>query len=154
MLSPTKRLPSSLLVPFNRGPWLYCPDASATAGGNGSTAPPTTGDHEPVAPAVRTAAADLSRRHAAAVAASLHPSRPANAAPFCSAAPRPAFRPRHPLSAIARWKRPAAVGDAKFAHTAAPPADSPKIVTLFGLPPNASALRCTQRSAACWSWRP
>ena len=37
---------------------------------------------------------------------------------------------------------------------AAPPADSPSIVTWPGSPPNAAMLRCTHRSAASWSSRP
>src|SRR5271167_3679307 len=41
-----------------------------------------------------------------------------------------------PLSAIAPWNRPFAVGDAIAAYTLWPPADSPKIVTRFGSPPN------------------
>jgi hypothetical protein len=60
----------------------------------------------------------------------------------------------HPLSAIARENRPNAVGEAMFAHTLAPPADSPKIVTRPGSPPDANALFCTQRIAACWSISP
>jgi hypothetical protein len=36
-----------------------------------------------------------------------------------------------------------------FMQTLAPPADSPKIVMLPGLPPNALALARTQRIAAC-----
>jgi hypothetical protein len=51
---------------------------------------------------------------------------------------------RHPLSAIARSNNPDAVGDAILAHTLAPPADSPKIVTSFGFPPKARAFARTQ----------
>ena len=35
-----------------------------------------------------------------------------------------------------------------------PPADWPAMVTFSGSPPNRPMLRCTQRSAACWSISP
>ena len=54
----------------------------------------------------------------------------------------------------ARWNSPAALGEVSWAHTLAPPEDSPMSVTLPGSPPNAAALSRTQRSAACWSCRP
>ena len=54
-----------------------------------------------------------------------------------------------PLVLIALLNSPFAVGDAIWSQTLEPPADSPKIVTLFGLPPNWAMLVCTQRSAAC-----
>ena len=56
-----------------------------------------------------------------------------------------------PLSEIARWNKPFASGDPVSAATSAAPADSPKIVTLFGSPPNAAMFFCTQRSAAMLS---
>src|SRR5215472_18074938 len=59
-----------------------------------------------------------------------------------------------PLTLMPRSNSPAAVGDAIASQTLDPPADSPKMVTLCGLPPNAVMFRCTQRSAACWSPRP
>ena len=43
-----------------------------------------------------------------------------------------------PLSEIAPSKRPFASGDAHSMLTAIPPADSPKMVTLLGSPPNAA----------------
>ncbi|ANZ40766.1 hypothetical protein BBK82_37030 [Lentzea guizhouensis] len=55
---------------------------------------------------------------------------------------------------IALANNPAARGDASCAHTLKPPADSPNTVTLRASPPNAAALRCTHRSAACWSASP
>ena len=39
---------------------------------------------------------------------------------------------------MARWKSPAASGDAMSALTANEPADSPKIVTFCGSPPKAA----------------
>ncbi len=55
---------------------------------------------------------------------------------------------------IARWKRPRDIGETRCASTAPPPADSPKIVTRSGSPPNAAMLRCTHCSAASWSRYP
>ena len=62
-----------------------------------------------------------------------------------------------PLCAMARWKRPAATGEPTSAPTMTAPADSPKIVTLSGFPPNAAMLRSTHRSVAMASmsaWLP
>lgn len=58
------------------------------------------------------------------------------------------------LWATARRKSPAARGMASRAATEPAPADSPKIVTWSGSPPNAAMLSCTQASAAIWSSRP
>lgn len=55
---------------------------------------------------------------------------------------------------IAPVTSPAASGDARRLHTLTPPADSPKIVTRAGSPPNAAMLARTQRSAASWSRSP
>ena len=55
---------------------------------------------------------------------------------------------------IARWNSPREPGDTRCASTDTPPADWPAIVTLRGSPPNCAMLRCTQRSAACWSISP
>ena len=49
---------------------------------------------------------------------------------------------------MALWKSPAASGEAISALTANDPADSPKIVTLPGSPPNAAMLSFTHCSAA------
>ena len=98
--------------------------------------------------------AGLVRMHAAAVAGLVQPSFLASVAP-CRCAARLVWAGKmHPLSAIARENKPNAVGEAMFAQTLAPPADSPKIVTLRGLPPKANALFCTQRIADCWSISP
>jgi hypothetical protein len=59
-----------------------------------------------------------------------------------------------PLSAIAFSNNPFACGDATCDSVDKPPADSPKMVTLCGLPPKLAMLRWTQRRAACWSSRP
>ena len=56
-----------------------------------------------------------------------------------------------PLSPIAAWKSPRASGVAIMWLTLHDPADSPKIATRSGSPPNDAMLRCTQSSAATWS---
>ena len=61
---------------------------------------------------------------------------------------------RAPLWPIARWKRPAASGVAMSVFTLQEPADSPKIVTRSGSPPNAAMLSRTHSSAAIWSSTP
>jgi hypothetical protein len=64
----------------------------------------------------------------------------AKLAPEASASARDFRRPKGaknaPLSPIARLKRPLARGEAMSALTENEPADSPKIVTLSGSPPN------------------
>ena len=62
-----------------------------------------------------------------------------------------------PLSAIALWNSPLATGEPASLPTIAAPADSPKIVTLFGSPPNAAMFAFTHFSAAMASasaWLP
>ena len=59
-----------------------------------------------------------------------------------------------PLCEIAPWKSPFARGDAQSMLTAMPPADSPKIVTRFGSPPNAAMLRWIHWRPATMSSRP
>ena len=59
-----------------------------------------------------------------------------------------------PLCEIAPWNRPLARGDAHSMLTAMPPADSPKIVTRFGSPPNAATLREIHCRPAIMSSRP
>ena len=154
--SPTKNRPSSWLLPCSRGTCRYWPDSNALSGDSGSVNPPATGpqDSPDDGSAFKIAATGLVRMHAAAVAALVQPRLLARAVPCCSAACLLGVGRMHPLSAIARENRPSAVGEAMFAQTLAPPADSPKIVTLPGSPPNANALPCTQRIAACWSIRP
>ena len=58
------------------------------------------------------------------------------------------------LCAIARWKRPLALGMAISAAMQPAPDDSPKTVTRPGSPPKAAMLSWTQRSAATWSRSP
>jgi hypothetical protein len=53
-----------------------------------------------------------------------------------------------PLSLIARWKSPRLAGETTCRQTSCEPADSPKIVTLFGSPPNAAMFLRTHSSAA------
>ena len=53
-----------------------------------------------------------------------------------------------PLSPMALWNRPLASGDAIRMLTENEPADSPKIVTLPGSPPNAAMFFFTHCSAA------
>ena len=59
-----------------------------------------------------------------------------------------------PLSLIARSKSPRLPGDTTWKQTSKEPADSPKMVTLSGSPPNAEMLARTHSSAARWSRRP
>ena len=54
---------------------------------------------------------------------------------------------------IAAEKRPLAGGEASSEQTAIPPADSPAIVTLDGLPSKAGMLACVHLSAASMSSR-
>ena len=53
-----------------------------------------------------------------------------------------------PDSMMAFWNRPGERGDDTSACTEAPPADSPKMVTFFGSPPNAAMFRCTHLRAS------
>src|SRR5215467_14906625 len=131
-------------------------ESNALSGEAGSVKPPATGpqDSPDVGSAAKISATVLVRMHAAAVAALVQPRLLAKAVPCRSAACLLGVGKMHPLSAIARENRPNAVGEAMLAQTLAPPADSPNIVTLAGSPPNANALPCTHRIAACWSIRP
>jgi len=56
-----------------------------------------------------------------------------------------------PDSTIAFWNRPRAIGEVRRLWTETPPAENPKIVTLFGSPPNAAMFCCTHLRAAIWS---
>lgn len=55
---------------------------------------------------------------------------------------------------MALWNSLRASGDAISANTLCAPADSPKMVTLSGSPPNTAMFFCTHLSAAIWSSRP
>ena len=59
-----------------------------------------------------------------------------------------------PLCAMAVPKRPAARGEPSSVPTLMPPADSPKIVTRAGSPPNWAMLSRTHSRAAIWSPMP
>ena len=59
-----------------------------------------------------------------------------------------------PLCAITRWNNPAASGESISVLQSTPPADSPKIVTFPGSPPNPATLACTHFNAAIWSSKP
>ena len=84
-----------------------------------------------------------------------HPTLAAKASPAASAsASDSCVSANAPLCTIARWKSPREPGETRWASTDRPPADWPAIVTLCGSPPNCAMLRCTQRSAACWSIKP
>src|SRR3954468_11434928 len=101
------------------------------------------------------------RAFSASAPAAVMPALVANATPSASAdgaPPAPGWLmwrieigPRDrppPDSTIALWNRPFAIGEIIRALTDPPPADSPKIVTFDGSPPNAAALRFTHWSAA------
>jgi hypothetical protein len=49
---------------------------------------------------------------------------------------------------MALWNSPRACGEASMLWTETPPAEKPKIVTLFGLPPIAAIFRFTHCKAA------
>src|SRR5262249_11187405 len=59
-----------------------------------------------------------------------------------------------PLSPIPRRNSRRGAPAAICKHTSSEPADSPKIVTFLGLPPNAMMLARTHSSAARWSSKP
>ena len=88
--------------------------------------------------------------------------RPARRPPRPGTSGRPRSRPPAactcapaPLCRMARWNRPAGRRDARAAWpTLIAPADSPKIVTRSGSPPNAATLSRTHSSAATWSRMP
>ena len=101
------------------------PPAEAAAGGGGGGSP--------VAARVTTSATATSRAR--------HCCRSACARVVIGPMPSPIHAP---LSLIARWKRPFATGEPTRPPTMAAPADSPKIVTLFGSPPNAAMFALTQ----------
>ena len=56
-----------------------------------------------------------------------------------------------PDCTIAWWNSPCAAGRPSSVATLMPPADSPKIVTRSGSPPNAAMLSRTHSSASTWS---
>src|SRR3954454_16583474 len=59
-----------------------------------------------------------------------------------------------PLWAIAPRNGTGCGGGVTSLSTDAAPADSPKMVTFFGSPPNEAMLRCTQSNARRWSRKP
>ena len=154
--------PSSATLPFMIGMWLNLPVVHAVSPGIGSTFPSTIrpftyGPFPDAVPCSDRIFCTLSlRRHAAAApfTSSPQPAASANLEPRCSANSRGATVRNGPLSKIARWNSPALAGDMTRAAVLVDPADWPPTVTLPGSPPNAAMLRCTQRSAACWSISP
>lgn len=59
-----------------------------------------------------------------------------------------------PLCMTARSNRPSTPGEVRCPLMLRAPHETPNTVTFAGSPPNAAALRRTQRMAACWSCRP
>ena len=90
------------------------------------------------------------RLAAVASAPSARPSSPVTSAASCGSAAAWA----EPLCAMTPPNRPRARGMPSSVVTLMPPADSPKIVTLAGSPPNAAMLSRTHSSAATWSSSP
>ena len=82
--------------------------------------------------------------------------RPGRGTPGCRRSPaRVCGRPARRLTrAIARWNSPEAAGMANSVDTLMAPADSPKIVTWSGSPPNEAMLSRTHSTAATWSSSP
>ena len=157
--------PSSRVLPQITGTRAILPWASASAGCCGRTRLPNSIGVGPRSMAVKAAAGSL-RRHSAVEQPSWVPRAAPSASAFAFAtqgedAGKPLITAlsgqvieQPPLCAIARWNKPREPGATRWAHTSKAPPDSPKTVTSPGSPPNAAALRWTQRSAACWSSRP
>lgn len=155
------RLVSFSFVPITTGTWLCLPAVIVSIGASGWNQPSTSGPYGPPAPATWTGtepfatsvSAGSARRHAMGSGAVSQPTVFATDVPFASAVA--SGRAAHPpLWMIAAEKSPFASGDATSEHTFWPPADSPKIVTRAGSPPNAFAFVFTHESAATRSRRP
>src|SRR5579885_1334469 len=149
--SSTNSAPSSWFVPSMMGTWLYVPERSASTTGSVRTLPSTMGRKVRPVPENRLARlpvellinvlAETERmQETTAEVEPVQPSLAAKSAPVCSAVEsgevsKAETPSQGPLSVIAFWKRPAASGEAIWSQTLEPPADSPKMVTLFALPP-------------------
>ena len=127
------------------------------------TQPSTIGHAKPRWPraAARILSAGILRKSAIesapAARASASPPRSASASGRMFSPGDPAVRwwPKEPpLSEIAPWNKPFASGEAQSMLIAMPPADSPKIVTLLGLPPKAAMFFWIHCKAAIMSSRP
>ena len=150
---------SSAFHPASSGTRLWRPAAKMVQTSSGRKYPSRAGMKPGCVldAAASRSAAGLARSAASESApselANVTPRSSATASGASGSVPLPAVK-NAPLSPIARWNSPRASGDAMSALTENEPADSPKIVTLPGSPPNAAMLSCTQRSAATWSRMP
>ena len=165
--------PSLPFSPVISGTACCRPARYIASGSSGMTQPSTLGAQTlPVRmnglPASALDAASTSAALAARMAASASsvfpaiPSAAATRRPCDSAASQPraasASGRSQPLIqllwAMAPWNSPSACGTSMTDMTAPPPADSPKIVTRPGSPPNVAMLSRTHSSAATMSSRP
>ena len=148
----TKSASSSWLVPLRTGTRANRPAASAVPIGSVRTLPSTTPG---ISMKLGFTRSETGRWRRQAAVWSGQPAWAAKAWPAASAAARGRWlSAKDPLSMIAFWNSPREPAETMWASTDRPPADSPAIVTLCGLPPNRAILSRTQRSAACWSISP
>lgn len=164
----SKSAPSSSLLPMTSGTGAATPSRKALTRSRGTVSPSmlTAYIGAPVSAscssASRMAAAasrslgDASARAVARDSASAASGASSSTSRFAARAwsAGEADRPGAGDCAIARRKSPRAAGMVISESTDVPPADSPKIVTFSGSPPNAAMLSRTHRSAAIWSKSP
>ena len=157
-----KRFISSAVVPRSTSTPAAWPAPIARCGRSRSTWPSTTGcSGRPSSNGVdsdrRCCAASRSARDSSRSRSTSPGPTPASARNFCATtvarsgswtcAPAP-------LWGMARLEQARAAGAARSTPTLIAPADSPKIVTWSGSPPNAAMLSRTHSSAAIWSRMP
>ena len=154
---------SSALAPTANGTLLCSPFPMTTSGESRRTKPSTAGPQscpeeeatETTGGSARRTASNGRARRQAAGSAALGAARLLG-----QRVPEGDELGERPLRAAAALdegpleEAPAASGEATSVQTFTPPADSPKIVTRAGSPPNAAMFRFTQRSAASWSYVP
>ena len=145
-----KSVPSSWLNPSMTGTFATLPAATNTRGSSGSTTPSIVGPHSSC-PDVRppcfasSVVSFTDRMHASTSAAEPQPRFLASCGRrveemLYGCADQPL---KEPDSMMPPWKRPCEPGETRWSDTLAAPADSPKIVTRDGLPPNAAMLLAT-----------
>jgi hypothetical protein len=136
LIDDEKAVPSSALEPINSGTSFCLPAAKTARTSAGSTQPSTLAADCSLARSISSA--DFALRAANESA----PSDVATLAPAFSMSANFAMGAKFaPLSPMARWNSPLVSGDATRRFTLHDPADSPKIVTRFGSPPNCAMFR-------------
>ena len=143
---------SSLVVPIIVG---TAPDPPRTPsiGGRGSTEPSTTGMNgssmrATAASAFPCASSNTSVGTASSSASVVAPTSASTVRAIAVACSRECTNEPPPDCTMAWWNRPCAAGNASRVPTLIPPADSPKIVTRPGSPPNAAMLSRTHSRAS------